>query len=278
MMRRSETAVRESEITLLIIDPQNDFHPGGSLAIPTADDDAERIAAFITKHTRCIDAIVITLDSHQCIHIAHSTFWLSPSDEHPAPFTIISLHDIARGAWRAADTTKQLAAEGYARQLEERGRFEICIWPEHCVIGTVGHNVRPVIVEAANAWARSNMKEITYVSKGENCLTEMYSALRAEVPDAADASTLLNVRLLGTLKESSRLFVCGQALSHCVQFTVRDLVESYEEDVSFRDRIGSINILHDCTSAVPGFEEEGKTFLADMKSKGVRIVTTDCTI
>ena len=35
----------EDTTTLLIIDPQNDFHPGGSLAIPTADEDAERIAA-----------------------------------------------------------------------------------------------------------------------------------------------------------------------------------------------------------------------------------------
>ena len=30
--------------TLLIIDPQNDFHGGGSLQVPGADEDAQRIA------------------------------------------------------------------------------------------------------------------------------------------------------------------------------------------------------------------------------------------
>ena len=33
--------------TLLIIDPQNDFHAGGSLAVPGADEDALRLAAWI---------------------------------------------------------------------------------------------------------------------------------------------------------------------------------------------------------------------------------------
>ena len=33
--------------TLLLIDAQADFHPGGSLAIPTAGEDAKRITDLI---------------------------------------------------------------------------------------------------------------------------------------------------------------------------------------------------------------------------------------
>ena len=158
--------------------------------------------------------------------------------------------------------------------FEEGNRFKLCIWPEHCIIGSPGHNVRPVILAAVNDWAESRMKEVVFVCKGQNCLTEMYSALRAEVPVESDERTLLNTGLLRMLQESRHLVVCGQALSHCVNFTVRDLVENYDVD-----GLGTISILRDGTSVVPGFEEAGNTFLADMKSKGLRIVTTDsCTL
>jgi nicotinamidase/pyrazinamidase len=256
--------------TLLIIDPQNDFHPGGTLAIPTADEDAERVAGFIRKHAHVIERIIITLDSHQRTHIAHGIFWVNDAGEHPPPFTIISRDDIARGTWRSFDASKQPAAEAYAQKLEENGRFTICIWPEHCLIGSPGHNVRRVILDAVNDWAASRMKEVTFVWKGQNCMTEMYSALRAEVPVPSDERTLLNESLLRTLRASSRLFVCGQALSHCVNFTVRDLVASYG-----LDGLGSISILRDGTSSVPGFEDAGNAFLDEMESKGVRVVTTE---
>jgi len=58
-----------SRNTLLIIDPQKDFHPGGNLAIPTANKDAARIANLIANHAEEIDDIVVTLDTHQKMDI-----------------------------------------------------------------------------------------------------------------------------------------------------------------------------------------------------------------
>jgi nicotinamidase-related amidase len=60
----------------------------------------------------------------------------------------------------------------------------------------------------------SEVSEVTLVWKGDNCLTEMYSALRAEVPDESDDRTILNEGLLRALRESRSVIVCGQALSH----------------------------------------------------------------
>jgi nicotinamidase/pyrazinamidase len=261
-----DTALQSSVsggVSLLIIDPQNDFHPGGSLAIPSSGEDATRIATFI--RTRNIDRIFITLDSHQRMHIAHGIFWVDDDGHHPPPFTTISHEDVRTRKWRARDPKHQRAVEHYAQQLDERGRFQICIWPEHCIMGSPGHNVHPEILAAVGEWAESRMKEVVFVWKGQNCLTEMYSALRAEVP-VEDPQTHLNTELIRTLRESRRLFVCGQALSHCVNFTVRDLVEHYDES-----RLASITILRDGTSSVPGFEAECDCFLRDMARKGVVI-------
>jgi len=58
-------AIPAGGLCMLVIDQQADFHPGGSLAIPTANEDAQRIAAFIRKHSAKLQQLVLTLDSHQ---------------------------------------------------------------------------------------------------------------------------------------------------------------------------------------------------------------------
>ena len=73
------------DAALFIIDPQNDFHEGGALAVPGAVEDTERTAAFLTKHVDRIDSVVVTLDSHQVNHIAHGSFWEKPDDAAARP-------------------------------------------------------------------------------------------------------------------------------------------------------------------------------------------------
>lgn len=53
-----------TKVILLIIDPQVDFHPGGSLAVAGADEDSQRIADFIDSNIDKIDEIYVTLDTH----------------------------------------------------------------------------------------------------------------------------------------------------------------------------------------------------------------------
>ncbi len=91
--------------TLMIIDPQCDFHSGGSLAVPGADEDAIRLAAWIDKHSARIDHIVVTLDTHHKLHIAHASFWRAGHDAEirPESFTLISAEDIMNGKWLPRD-------------------------------------------------------------------------------------------------------------------------------------------------------------------------------
>jgi hypothetical protein len=60
----SWTNQERKQVVLLIVDPQIDFHPGGSLAVQGANEDSERIAAFIRKNVNAIQDIYVTLDSH----------------------------------------------------------------------------------------------------------------------------------------------------------------------------------------------------------------------
>lgn len=283
-----------SSTTLLIVDAQNDFHPGGSLAIPTANDDAKRIAKLISEQGHKIDRIIATMDTHQKLHIAHPSFWLSPSGEHPPPFTIISSEDLKNGKWKPRpdfkippDNKKILVdpevfssynnitdSNGnldlgkycieYATQLEKKGRFQICVWPEHCLLGSEGHAVVPVIRDALSEWSEKTGGSVEWVLKGQTLLTEMYSALEADVP--VNKETSFNEELQESIRISGALLVCGQAMSHCVNYTLRDIVSRLDSR-----QIPNVTLLTDCASAVPGFEESAKDFMNDMESAGVQL-------
>lgn len=55
---------KKAKHSLIVIDPQVDFHDGGSLAVPGAVEDSARTADFIRKHILDLDEIFITLDTH----------------------------------------------------------------------------------------------------------------------------------------------------------------------------------------------------------------------
>lgn len=182
-------ATPKGGLALLVIDQQVDFHPGGSLAIPTANEDAARIAGFITKHAAKLTQVVLTLDSHQRYHIAHGVFWEDKDGESPATFTLITSKDVESGVWKPRNPALKDYVIEYTKSLERSGKFTLCIWPEHCLMGTPGHNIVPDVREAALEWTRQSQKPVNYVMKGSNSFTEHYSALKAEFELAYDPAT-----------------------------------------------------------------------------------------
>ena len=102
---------------LLLIDPQVDFHPGGSLAVQGATEDAERAAAFLHKHTASIDAVYVTLDSHHKYDISHPTFWQNAAGQAPDPFTAISAADVDSGMWTPVDSELKVGAASFVGSL-----------------------------------------------------------------------------------------------------------------------------------------------------------------
>jgi len=115
------------------------------------------------------------------------------------------------------------------------------------------------------------MRTVEYVRKGMNCLTEMYSVIEAEVPVPTDPGTTKNKKLLAELSQSKRLIVCGQALSHCVCWTVEDILTHWATlNISY----GKMFLLKDGTSSVYGHEKAGQEKTATWRERGVIITET----
>jgi len=258
-----------SKNVLVIIDPQVDFHPGGSLGINGANEDSQRISDLILNHLTEIDEIYVTLDSHHRNHIAHAIFWTNSKGERPSVFSEISADQVESGEWFPRDSSLLEHAKYYTRQLELGNRFKLRIWPEHCLIGTPGHAVVPTLNAALQEWCGVNMKTVHYVLKGTNCLTEMYSAIAADVPIPGDSSTQKNPLMMREFTSAKRLIVCGEAKSHCVNFTLRDILADW---LLTGRPTSDIYLLLDGCSTVYGCDELANTFEHDMRAAGVSCV------
>ena len=254
------------KLHLLIIDPQNDFcDPSGSLFVPGADEDMQRLANFMDRIGHKIDDIHVTVDSHHLFDIAHPMYWKDSSGNNPQPFTIIKPEDIKSGKWHASVESEKAWALEYTEGLAaQNNKFPLCIWPPHCVIGSPGHNIYPSIYDSITKWETEQVAITDIVTKGSNYKTEHYGALMAEYSDPDDTGTQLNTSLIQTLQTADLIVCAGEALSHCLATTLTQVIDNFGDDNAKK-----LAILEDCTSPVPGFESAEDTFISYAKSHGV---------
>ncbi|MBI5419033.1 MAG: isochorismatase family protein [Deltaproteobacteria bacterium] len=255
-----------TKLHLLIIDPQNDFcDPKGSLYVKGADGDMERLGRLILRMKDRVEAIHVTLDTHHLSDVAHPIFWVDERGSHPEPFTIITVDDVEKGRWIPGNPAHRERVLRYVRSLAKNGRYPLCVWPPHCLIGSWGNNVYGPVHSALLEWEKSHAV-VDYVVKGTNTWTEHYSAVQADVPDESDPTTLPNTRLIDALRTADIIAVAGEALSHCVANTVRDLA-----DHMGKDSVRKLVLLSDGSSPVPGFEKEAEAFLREMTWRGMEM-------
>jgi nicotinamidase-related amidase len=277
---------------LLAIDAQFDFvDPKGSLSVPGAVEDTNRIIEMINRAGDKLDDIRITLDSHHHIHVAHPIYWERGDGSGDRPLDIISAiqkGDITEAFisldkvtgpnpwWRARNPKWRKQAVDYVTALSEtihpvtgeKGRYGLTIWPPHCRIGTQGTALFKPFSDALLGWEDRNFGVVDVCVKGDDLHTEHYSVVKAEVPNNNPA-THLNERFVRTLEEFDEIFVAGQASSHCVAATIYDTIAEFGAE-----NVSKLVLLEDAMSAVPGCEQFATDFFAYAKSKGVRFAKT----
>jgi nicotinamidase/pyrazinamidase len=242
---------------IVVIDPQVDFHEGGALAVKGANADSANIASVINILQTHLAGVYISRDSHHPDHIAHAMSWVNENGVHPVPFTLITHDDVATGKWRPSNPDHLSHCLEYTAALMDGGQFTLCIWPTHCIIGSPQQEIVPVVKEAVGLWEASTGKSAVIVDKGQNNLTEMYSALHAcyTIPD--DPSTQYNLELLEDIANNCDVvIIAGEALSRCINWTVRDMLEYHEWESGTK-----FILLGNCSSPVAGFEHLAKDFV-----------------
>ncbi|MGD9234322.1 MAG: hypothetical protein PVH67_10715 [Desulfobacterales bacterium] len=262
-----KTASKDTfRICLLLVDVQNTFcipefelFVGGRSGNAAVDDN-RRLCEFIYRNLDVITQICPTMDTHQSVQIFHSIFLINEHGEHPAPYTLVSAEDVQKGTWKFnPEVAHSLSIDEpygqdflrhYTRRLKESGKYDLTVWPYHAMLGGIGHALVSAVEEAVffHGIARYYMPD--FQVKGSNPFTENYSVLSPEVLNDGDGNQIAqkNSGFIGKLLEFDAVIIAGQAKSHCVAWTIDDLLREIES--SDKRLAEKVYLLEDCTSSV----------------------------
>ena len=262
--RPPRTALR---ICLLAVDVQNTFCiPGFELFVggrsgTGAVDDNRRLCEFTYRNLGAITQVVPSLDTHRAMQVFHAVWLVDAEGNHPSPYTLVSADDVESGRWRVnpaaarepRDTSLKYAEEmlrHYTRRLAEGGKYELTIWPYHALLGGIGNALVSAVEEAFFFHGIARYSQPDFQVKGEHPLTEHYSMLGPEVTEGPDGKPLAtkNTELVERLLEFDAVIVAGQAKSHCVAWTIDDLLS--HDDAQVERLAERVYLLEDCSSPV----------------------------
>ncbi|TKC19369.1 isochorismatase family protein [Robertmurraya kyonggiensis] len=248
----------EEKVLFVGIDFQNDFMENGELAVPNSHKDIENTTKFLYQNFDKITSIAVSLDTHAPHQIFHPSWWVDNEGNHPNPYTIITEEDIIHGKWMSVENQKESLE--YVQQLENQGRMKLCIWPLHCIEGTNGAALEGQFSNMIHFHSIARKSPIHKIVKGKAPLSEMYGIIKPEY----DKNSYVNSEFLELLKGYDKILVAGEAKSHCVLESLRQILEHYQDDVHLTSRI---YVLADCMSSIPGFEENAENTLHDFINK-----------
>jgi nicotinamidase-related amidase len=282
-------------LALLMVDVQNTFCiPDFELFVAGrsgtgAVDDTRRLCDFVYRNLGSITQILPSLDTHHAAQVFHAVWLVDEDGNHPDPYTLVSHEDVVTGRWRVNEAVAEILGIGadyaarhlahYTRRLAEGGKYNLTIWPYHAMLGGIGHALVSAVEEAVFFHGVARYSRPEFQVKGDNPLTEHYSMLGPEVTEGPDGERLgsLNTGLMDRLLTFDAVVVAGQAKSHCLAWTIDDLLA--DDDQRERGLAERTYLLEDCTSpvVVPGvldYTDEADAAFERYAAAGLHVVSS----
>jgi nicotinamidase-related amidase len=279
-------------LCLLAVDVQNTFCiPDFELFVAGrsgsgAVDDNRRLCEFIYRNLGSITQIYPSLDTHHAMQVFHAVWLVDEEGNHPPPYELISADDVEAGRWRVNPAVAETLGIGvdyaerhlahYTQRLAEGRKYDLTVWPYHAMLGGIGHALVSAVEEAVFFHGIARHSRPEFQVKGDNPLTEHYSILGPEVTEGPDGDRLggVNSALIEKLLTFDAVAVAGQAKSHCLAWTIDDLLE----DKGMRERLAERTyLLEDCTSPIvaPGvvdYTDEANAAFERYAAAGLHVV------
>ena len=168
----------------------------------------------------------------------------------------------------------------YSAELKAGGRYGLTVWPYHCAAEGIGSALVAVTAEVDAFWgfARGGRQLVDH--KGGHDLSENYSVFRQEVLTTVGKVPIAqrNTVALDMLRSHDAVLFRGQAKSHCVAWSIDDLLtDILATDKSLAEKIW---IVTDCMDPVivPGvvdYTKDADAAIARFVSHGMHTITSD---
>jgi nicotinamidase-related amidase len=148
------------------------------------------------------------------------------------------------------------------------------------MLGGIGHALVSLVEEAVFFHSVARYSRPDFRIKGGNPLTEHYSVLGPEVTEGPHGKEIARKdrHLVEKLLEFDAVMIAGQAKSHCVAWTIDDLLTGIREN--HIDLAKKIYLLEDCTSPVVipdvvDFSESADSAFRRFAEAGMNIVRSE---
>lgn len=248
----------KERVLFIGIDVQQDFMDNGALGVPGAHGDVERMTRFIYNNMDKISNIAVSIDTHTPHQIFHPCWWIDENGNNPAPYTPITLADLDSGKWRAV--INPMASRDYVEHLEKDGKKTLCVWSYHCIQGTTGCALENQFSNMIYFHSVAKRYAFQPIVKGQDPLSEMYGIIKPEY----DTKGYINIKFLNKIEQYDKIVIAGEAKSHCVMESIKQILEHYETRPEVTNKI---HILDDCMSIIPGFEDATAQTFDEFKTK-----------
>lgn len=234
---------------LVIVDPQNDFcREDGALSVPNAMADIDRLIGGLSEWSD-LKTLTVTMDWHSPNHCGHLGFW-GPIAKDLKPFEqydFVQLRELFKNYEKDLPSSVGTRISKFLSLMKSDQKHTI--WPRHCIAGTFGSMIEPSLAEAIDRYlARNPDTEYNVLTKGNNIYYEEYSwfgRVSRGMTTISGAKPGMPVWLHNrTIGKDDVVHVVGQALTHCVCSSAKDL-----NDLGIRTQI-----IEGMTSPIPGFE------------------------
>ena len=254
-----EPSLKDKERVLFLgIDVQQDFMDHGALGVAGAQKDVERMTRFIYDNIEKISNIAVSMDTHTPHQIFHPCWWIDENGEHPAPYTVITLKDLDEGRWRAVINPQ--ASREYVKHLEQDAKKELCIWTYHCMQGTTGAALENQFANMIYFHSVARKAVVQRLVKGQDPMSEMYGIIRPEY----DTKGYMNLEFLNKLERFDKVLIAGEAKSHCVLESIKQILEYYETRPEVTEKV---YVLEDCMSSISGYEDMANQMFEDFRKR-----------
>lgn len=252
------------QVLVIGIDVQNDFMENGSLAVPGSHADVERFTRFIYNNVDKIAQIAVSIDTHNPFQIFHPCWWVDADGNNAPPFTPITLKDLDDGKW--FPVVDPMRSRRYVEGLATKAKKDLFIWTYHCLQGTFGAALENQFANMVYFHSVAKKTMVNRIVKGTDCFSEMYGLFAPEF----DEKGFINLDVLNKMAKFDKIIVGGQAASHCVLESIRQLLEFHANN---KEVTRKVYFLEDCSSIIPGFEDPTRIAFENFKKQyGINIV------
>ena len=279
-------------LCLLAVDVQNTFCiPDFELFVAGrsgtgAVDDNRRLCEFVYRNLGTITQIFPSLDTHHAMQVFHAIWLVDEHGDHPAPYTLVSAEDVETGRWRMnpavaealgidVDYAERHLAH-YTRRLAEGGKYDLTIWPYHAMLRW--HRARPRLGGRGGGLLPRHRPAQPARLPGQGRQPAHRALFDARA--GGDRGTgrrpprWKNTELIEKLLTFDAVVVAGQAKSHCMAWTIDDLLEDEAAGERLAERT---YLLEDCTSpvVVPGvvdYTDEADAAFERYAAAGMHVV------